>query len=193
MKRGEIYTTSFHDITYVKWMVNKGVHLLTNFLSLVETDTIKRRQASSAKKVDMKCSKIVFHYNKNMDGVDLMVCYEIDRGSKIKYYLRLFFDLFDISVNNTHTEILWSIYNLWSMVLPLGNELSRNKNMWSKQICETVIIWPSHGKVKYLYERDASIVPRTRKIRKNYICDFCKIYLCFINDRNCFAEYRNKI
>ncbi|XP_050338925.1 piggyBac transposable element-derived protein 4-like [Bactrocera neohumeralis] len=31
MKSGDIYSTSFHGISYVKWMDNKGVHLLTNF------------------------------------------------------------------------------------------------------------------------------------------------------------------
>lgn len=40
-----------------------------------------------------------------MSGVDLMdqrkSFYELDRKSKIEYYLRLFFDLFDISVNNS--------------------------------------------------------------------------------------------
>lgn len=107
MKRGDIYTTSYHGISYVKWMDNKGVHLLTNYLSPVETDIVKRRKAGSADKIDVRCPKIVLHYNKNMGGVDLMdqrkVSYEIDRRSKIKYYLRLFFDLFDISVNNAHT------------------------------------------------------------------------------------------
>ncbi|GBP18199.1 PiggyBac transposable element-derived protein 2 [Eumeta japonica] len=107
MKRGDIYTASFHGISYVKWMDNKAVHLLTNFLSPIEIDTVKRRKAGSADKIDVRCPRIVSHYNKNMGGVDLMdqrkVCYELDRRSKIKYYLRLFFDLFDISVNNAHT------------------------------------------------------------------------------------------
>ena len=41
-----------------------------------------------------------------MGGVDLMdqktIIYEIDRKAKIKYYLRIFFDLMDIAVNNAH-------------------------------------------------------------------------------------------
>lgn len=64
-------------------MDNKGVHLLSDFLSPVETDTVKRRQTGFADKIDVRCPKIVSHYNKNMGGVDLMdqrkVCYEIDR------------------------------------------------------------------------------------------------------------------
>lgn len=101
MKRGDIYSTSFQGISYVKWMDNRAVHLLTNFLSPIETTQVKRRQVGSAEKIDVKCPSIVSHYNKSMGGVDLMdqrkVCYKIDRRSKIKYYLRLFFDLFDIS------------------------------------------------------------------------------------------------
>lgn len=59
MKRGDIYTTSFQGISYVKWMDNKAVHLLTNFLSPLETDTVKRRQAGSADKINVRCPKIV--------------------------------------------------------------------------------------------------------------------------------------
>lgn len=66
-------------------MDNKAVHFLTNFLSPIDTDTVKRRQAGSAQKIDVKCPKIVINYNKSMGGVDLMdqrkVCYELDRRS----------------------------------------------------------------------------------------------------------------
>ncbi|KAF9816533.1 hypothetical protein SFRURICE_010692 [Spodoptera frugiperda] len=82
MKRGGIYSASFHGISYVKWMDNKGVHLPTNFLSPIETDIVKRRQAGSAEKIDVKCPRIVSFCNKNMGGVDLMdqrkVCYELE-------------------------------------------------------------------------------------------------------------------
>ncbi|GBP63857.1 PiggyBac transposable element-derived protein 4 [Eumeta japonica] len=54
MKRGDIYTASFHGISYVKWMDNKAVHLLTNFLSPIEIDTVKRRKAGSADKIDFR-------------------------------------------------------------------------------------------------------------------------------------------
>ncbi|GBP76352.1 hypothetical protein EVAR_52994_1 [Eumeta japonica] len=64
MKRGDIYTASFHGISYVKWMDNKAVHLLTNFLSPIEIDTVKRRKAGSADKIDVRCPRIVSHYNK---------------------------------------------------------------------------------------------------------------------------------
>ena len=104
MKRGDIYTSSFEGISFVKWMDNRAVTLLTNFLSPVETD--RRRIAGSAKKINVKCPKAIMHYNKNMGGVDLMdqrkSFYELDRKSKIKYYLRLFFDLLDISGHNSY-------------------------------------------------------------------------------------------
>ncbi|GBP93433.1 PiggyBac transposable element-derived protein 4 [Eumeta japonica] len=61
MKRGDIYTASFHGISYVKWMDNKAVHLLTNFLSPIEIDTVKRRKAGSADKIDVRCPRIVSH------------------------------------------------------------------------------------------------------------------------------------
>ena len=106
MKRGDIYSTSFQGISFVKWMDNRAVHLLTNFLSPVPTLKVKRKQAGSAQSLEITCPDIVHKYNKNMGGVDLMdqkkVTYEVDRKSKIKYYLRLFFDLLDIEINNAH-------------------------------------------------------------------------------------------
>ncbi|XP_050551667.1 piggyBac transposable element-derived protein 4-like [Spodoptera frugiperda] len=106
MKRGDIYATSFEGISFIKWMDNKAVHLLTNFLSPVPTLKVKRKQAGSAQCLEITCPDIVHKYNKNMGGVDLMdqkkVTYEVDRKSKIKYYLRLFFDLLDIAMNNSY-------------------------------------------------------------------------------------------
>lgn len=65
---------------------------------------VERRLKGSKDKVNIDCPKMVNEYNKYMGGVNLMdqkkVTYEVDRRSKIKYYLRLFFDLLDISVNN---------------------------------------------------------------------------------------------
>lgn len=67
----------------MKWIDNKGDHLLANFVPPMEKDTIKRRKAGCAEKVDVSCPLAVIKYNKNMGGVDLMeqlkVCHELDR------------------------------------------------------------------------------------------------------------------
>ena len=64
------------------------------------------RQQKSAEKIQIPCPEIIIDYNKFMGDVDLMdqkmIIYETDRKAKIKYYLRIFFDLMDIAVNKAH-------------------------------------------------------------------------------------------
>lgn len=46
MKRGYIYASSFDsfDFSLIKWIDIKAVHFLTNFLSAVPTQNVKRKQ-----------------------------------------------------------------------------------------------------------------------------------------------------
>ena len=55
----------------------------------------------------MPCPSIVKEYNNGVGGVDLLdqrtAVYKVDRKSSSgRYYLRLFFDLMDIAVVNSH-------------------------------------------------------------------------------------------
>ena len=82
---------SANGITCVKWMGNRSVVMLSNFLNSTESLTVSRRQQKSAEKIQIPCPEIIIAYNKFMGGVDLMdqkkITYEIDRKAKIKYYL----------------------------------------------------------------------------------------------------------
>ena len=106
MKRGDIDFFSVQGISCVKWMDTRAVLLLTNYISPSEHVVVERRKSGSAEKMKVNCPAMVKYYNKYMGGVDLMdqlkSTYEVDRKSKIKYYLRIFFDLLDIAVNNAY-------------------------------------------------------------------------------------------
>jgi len=108
MKRGDMDTMTANRVTCVKWMDNRAVLLLSNFMPCSKDDVthVLRRQAGSSEKLRVPCPSIVTTYNKFMGGVGVMdqkkVSYETDRKSKTKYYLRMFFDLLDIAVNNSH-------------------------------------------------------------------------------------------
>ncbi|KAG0419488.1 hypothetical protein HPB47_004067 [Ixodes persulcatus] len=106
MKRGDIASFSVDGIACVKWMDNRAVLLLSNFISPVQTVLVQRQSAGRKEKMDVHCPLVVKEYNKAMGGVDLMdqkkVTYEVDRRAKIKYYLRICFDLLDIGVNNAY-------------------------------------------------------------------------------------------
>jgi hypothetical protein len=61
-----------------------------------------------------------------MGGVDLMdqkkITYEINRKTKIKYYLRIFFDLIDIAVNNAYcifTQLNQNVNPEYKAISPL--------------------------------------------------------------------------
>lgn len=60
----------------------------------------------SGNKINVVYPEVVVKYNKNIGGVDLMdqkkLCYEVDWKAKIKYYLRLFFDILGIVINNSY-------------------------------------------------------------------------------------------
>lgn len=106
MQRGDTHTVSSNGITFTKWMDKKSFHMLTNFISPVLTSAVKRRQAGIDQEINVTCPEVVMWYNKYMGGVVLMdqrkSCYEIDCKANIKYYLRLFFDILDIAMNNAH-------------------------------------------------------------------------------------------
>ncbi|KAH7974905.1 hypothetical protein HPB49_021154 [Dermacentor silvarum] len=95
MKRDDIASFSPKGIACVKWMDNRAVVFLSNFISPVENVHVQRRCAGNKQKMDVHCPLVLEKYNKFICGVDLMdqkkVTYEVDRRSKIKYYLRVFF------------------------------------------------------------------------------------------------------
>ena len=86
-------------------MENKSVILLTNYFNPKETQQIERRVKVSKDKVKVTCPSVIQEYNQFMGGVDLSdqmkVTYEVDRRSKFRFYLRVFFDFLDIAVVNS--------------------------------------------------------------------------------------------
>ena len=59
----------------------------------------------SANKMPINCPNLVKLYNNGMGGVDIMdqkaAAYRLDRKSKFRFYLRIFFDLMDVALVNS--------------------------------------------------------------------------------------------
>ena len=106
MKRGKVASYEASGITYVKWMDNKPVHMLSNFLSAHPLHEVKQRKKGSKEHEKVGCPNVVKQYNTYMGGIDLMdqkkVTYQFKHRSKFKYYLRVVFDMFDIAIVNSH-------------------------------------------------------------------------------------------
>ena len=105
MKRGDSDCVQSHDIVALKWMNTRSVILLSNIEDPTKITTVERRVKGKPDKARIPCPAIVKSHNASMGGVDLLdqmkVYYQLDRKSKFRFYLRIFFDLMDVSVVNS--------------------------------------------------------------------------------------------
>ncbi|XP_040264689.1 piggyBac transposable element-derived protein 4-like [Bufo bufo] len=216
MKRGDVDTMSANGITCVKWMDNRSVTLLSNFLTCKKDDMthVLRRQAGCAEKLHIPCPTIVTIYNKYMGGVDLMdqkkVSYETDRRSKIKFYLRIFFDLLDIAVNNSHCIYIQANeerHPECKAITPLeyrqmiarslvGGYSNRQRKAPSAPVRSSRSVLPApkpkHSMIRS--DRRKRCAQRAKHVNENRtdsLCDTCKVHLCYTKTRNCFADYHS--
>ncbi|KAG0429425.1 hypothetical protein HPB47_023657, partial [Ixodes persulcatus] len=77
-----------------KWHNNRPVHLLSTFAGVDLTNTVKRWSSAEKTIISVICLSVVFVYNKNMEGVDLLdsllALYRIRFRSK-KWYNKILF------------------------------------------------------------------------------------------------------
>ena len=90
-----------------KWMDNRSVLLLSSALEgMNDILSVQRREKGSKTKYLVLCHKVVKLYNSGMGGVDLMdqrtAAYRLNRKSSVRFYLRIFFDLMDITCVNSY-------------------------------------------------------------------------------------------
>ena len=100
MKRGDYQFKFYNHTVSIKWYDNKSVMLLGSHLKeRISISTMQRRLKGSLPKIPVNCPKL---YNHKMGGVNLMdqlkSAYQFDRRSKFRFYLRLFFGLFDVAL-----------------------------------------------------------------------------------------------
>ena len=83
-------------------MGNWSVLLLSSALEgMNEMLSVQRREKGSKSKSLVPCLKVVKLFNSRMGGIDLMdqrtAAYCLDRNSSVRFYLRIFFGLMDIT------------------------------------------------------------------------------------------------
>ena len=191
-------------------MDNKSVILLSNYFNPKETQQIERRVKSSNDKVKVTCPSVIQEYNQFMGGVDLSdqmkVTYEVDRRSKFRIYLQVFFDFLDITVVNTKIVYnkIESASSLSSLDFRHSITQTMIRNFSSRK--RTVLLSspskrsrsPSFDIVDHLPDFAPSRVPCAFFSSKNvesrtYVRIItCNIALCLQKDRNCFQQYHTK-
>ena len=67
--------------------------------------TVQRKLTGSSSKIPVNCRNPIKLYKTKMGGVDMMdqlkPAYQLDQKSMFRFYLRLFFDLFDVALVNS--------------------------------------------------------------------------------------------
>ena len=96
------------NIIYFKWYNNKPVLLLvTNVDGRSGVSNVIRQTWNSANKTLDSYPNIIKRYNDGMGGVDTMdeetADFRLDRKIKYHFYLRMFFDLIDVTFVNIYT------------------------------------------------------------------------------------------
>ena len=106
MKWGDSQCKFYNHIVCMKWYDNKSVILLGSHLEeITSISTVQRRLKSSSSKIPVNYPNDTKLYNSKMGGVDLMdqmeSAYQLDGKSNFPFYLRLFFDLFNVALVNS--------------------------------------------------------------------------------------------
>ena len=214
IKRGDVDFQYANNVVTVKWFENHGVPMVGTCLEEYDKIlTVSRRVKGQSVKIPVGCPEIIKDYNSGMGGADLLnqktAAYKLDcNSSGGRYYLRLFFDLMDISVVN--------LYMIYKELNPKGMELldfkivlakslggtynSRSRNTPASHVSRQEVLpvrVPLHlpvlqqtrGRCRYCYTGGIE--------NETYIkCSTCGVFLCFIsgnNPRNCFANFHTEI
>jgi hypothetical protein len=213
MKRGDIDYVSANKVNCVKWMDNRSVLMLSNFISPEEKTTARRRQQGNVEKLVIDCPMMIKKYNQFMGGVDLMDqlkgTYGYDRKSPTKFYLRVFFDVLDISLNNAYciykelleknepatkpmTRLDYRRVIARTLIGKYSNRERTASTSSSGKASVDAAPTPEHKLQKTAIRRRCVQCAKSKlQGRTNNICSTCQVYLCYTTDRNCFAAYHN--
>lgn len=215
-KRGAIDHFSADGISVVRWFDNRDVFVCSNFIPPMQVTSVKRREAGSGSKIDVKCPMIIKKYNQYMGGVDLMdqnkETYGLDRKSKAKYYLRILFDFMDIAISNSF--IVYEQLNKEQKTSSLsrldfkryvakglvGQFTNRKKEPNTgvkrgavKRSYEEAMSTNKHQLTKTDKCARCAVCPRNKDRKAGNICTECNLYFCYTNERDCFAKYHKNI
>ena len=180
--------------------------LLSNYHNPIVVQEISRRVKGSKEKVKVSCPAVIHEYNTYMGGLDLCdqikVSYEVDRNSKVRFYLQVFFDFLNISVVNS--KIVYDKIQSTAAVSSMDFQFSLARSMIGTFSNRKRAI-PTSRPSKRSKDEIAMVVdhlPQFAATRARFAycsliklescmfirCMKCHIPLCLQKERNCFYE-----
>ena len=202
-------------VYFTKWMDNKSVYMLSNFLATLPVQNVQRKKKKSSGKDVVKCPFVVKQYSKHMGDVDLMdqkkVTYQFDHRPRYKFYFRLVHDLLDIAINNAgivynrvseQSEQL-DLKTYWRMVAQalIGNYSSRKRQLSSSSILKTPQrarqMKDCRGSTQHTMQKVSQrkrcklCTSNNLESKTDNMCVECNVHLCYVNGRDCFALYHS--
>ena len=206
MKRRDYQYKFYNCIACIKWYNKKSVMILGSHLEeITSVSILKRRLKGSSSKIPVNGWNGVKLYSSKMGGVDLMdqmkSAYQIDRRSKFRFYLRLFFDLFDVAIVNSfivHKKLENKDLTLKEVTICIALKLivffvswklsclhHRPSNRTKAQ--RPSLILPSHLPVLLETRRRCTVCFQAGIENRTFItCSLCNIALSLQVERNCY-------
>ena len=147
-----------------------------------------------------------------MGGVDLVdqrtATYHLDRKSSVRFYLRIFFDLMDVTCANSYivynmlqpggiTLLNFKIaiathligrYNSRNRAYPENNTLEKRKYRYQFQPEDIPLHLPEFAATR----KQCKFCSNGDLDNKTFVeCKTCGVHLCMVKERNCFKNYHS--
>ena len=186
--------------------------LAANIEGMDETSDVMRQTKDSATKTPVSCPNIIKIYNSSMCGVDFFgqkkVAPRLDHKSKFRFYFRMFFDLIDIAIMNSHivytklgnsislidfkivvAKSLIARYSNRQRTFPLSRK-SKRKALESSLPKEIPTHMPEFNEKRM----QCNFCKNEGANHKKFVsCPTCGLYLCYTKERNCFLKQHIQI
>ena len=215
MSRGDMFVAEANELYFVKWMDNKPVYMLSNFLSGYPQHSVSKRQKGTSERTVVQKPNVVKEYNCHMGGVDLMdqkkTTYEFDHRSRHKYYLRVVQDLIYIAVNNAHVVYSFlectnatAVVDAKTFRRAVARDLIGEFSSRKRPTPAAAVITSKRLNISPLNNERRHTISKTEKRTRckfcygskpklnslvNTKCVECNVHLCFNNKRTCFNLY----
>ena len=177
---------------------------------ILSISTVQRRLKGSSSKIPVNCPHGIKLYNSKMGGVDLMdqlkSAYQLDRRSNFRFYLRLFFDLFDVALVNSfivykkleNKDLTLKEFKICIVLKLIASFVSRKLSCLNHRPSNRTkaqrpsLIPPSHLPIFLETRRRCTVCSQAGNENRTYVTfSLCNIALCLQKEKNCFLQYHS--